>query len=191
MEQMTSRERVIAAIEHQPVDRVPTDIWAVTEVREKLTARYGSWDAVREQLHIDGISHPWPDYTGPALPAVGADEKVNYFGIRHKAMKYATGVYWEQSFSPLAAAKTIDDLEKYQWPSADWFDYSGLRKQVAEYRKSQAVMLGYMAPFTYHMYLRGLENCLMDPLAEPEFTRYLLARLCDFFYEQHLRILQA
>jgi uroporphyrinogen decarboxylase len=191
MDEMNSRERVLAAINHQPVDRVPTDIWAVAEVREKLTARHGSWESVREQLHIDGIAHPWPDYVGPALPAVGADEKVNYFGMRHKAMRYATGVYWEQSFAPLAGAKTIDDLEKYQWPSADWFDYSKLREQAVELRKSQALMLGYMAPFTYHLYLRGLENALMDPLAEPEFTRHFLARLCDFFYEQHLRILQA
>ena len=28
---------------------------------------------------------------------------------------------------PLAAATTIDDLERYAWPQADWFDYSAMR----------------------------------------------------------------
>ena len=38
---MNSRERILAAIHHQPVDRVPTDIWATVEVQEKLYAYLG------------------------------------------------------------------------------------------------------------------------------------------------------
>jgi len=38
---MNSRERVLAAIERQPVDRVPTDIWATPEVWDALRARFG------------------------------------------------------------------------------------------------------------------------------------------------------
>jgi hypothetical protein len=50
----------------------------------------------------------------------------------------------------LAAAQTIDDLKKYAWPSADWFDYSGMRAQAAEAHKTKAVQCGYMAPFFFH-----------------------------------------
>ena len=67
---MNSRERVLAAINHQSVDRVPTDIWATGEVWEKLGAIYGSGEAAVAALHIDGFggSGPLP-YQGPALPA--------------------------------------------------------------------------------------------------------------------------
>jgi len=53
---MNSRERILAAINHQPVDRVPTDIWATPEVMDKLRARFGSDEDVRQALHIDGIA---------------------------------------------------------------------------------------------------------------------------------------
>ena len=38
---MDHRQRVLAAIRHQPVDRLPTDIWATVEVQEKLYAHLG------------------------------------------------------------------------------------------------------------------------------------------------------
>ncbi len=33
---MTSKERILAAVNHQSVDRIPTDIYATLEVQEKL-----------------------------------------------------------------------------------------------------------------------------------------------------------
>jgi len=33
---MNHRERILAAVRRQPVDRVPTDIWATAEVIQKL-----------------------------------------------------------------------------------------------------------------------------------------------------------
>ena len=35
---MSSRERMLAAIHHQPVDRAPTDIWATPEIWAKIEA---------------------------------------------------------------------------------------------------------------------------------------------------------
>jgi hypothetical protein len=61
---MNSRERILAAINHQPVDRVPTDIWATPEVMDKLRARFGSDEDVRQALHIDGIADIRPAYIG-------------------------------------------------------------------------------------------------------------------------------
>jgi len=55
--------------------------------------------------------------------------------------------YDEQSFYPLAAAQTIDDLNRYSWPRADWFDYSGMRAQAQEACRMKALQCGYMAPF--------------------------------------------
>jgi hypothetical protein len=38
---VNSRERILAAIQHRPVDRVPTDIWATVEVQDKLYEHLG------------------------------------------------------------------------------------------------------------------------------------------------------
>jgi len=91
----------------------------------------------------------------------------------------------------LAAAETIDELEAYPWPSADWFDYAAMRPAAETRRKDQALKVGYMAPFYQHNKLRGLETSLTDPLLKPDFTRHLLGRTCDFIHEHHRRMFQA
>lgn len=52
---MTSRERVLAAINHQGTDRVPADIWAEGEVWDRLIRDLGATSAeqVRELLNVD------------------------------------------------------------------------------------------------------------------------------------------
>ncbi|KKM91261.1 hypothetical protein LCGC14_1230360, partial [marine sediment metagenome] len=188
---MNSRERMLAVFNHERPDRVPTDIWAVPEVWDNLRAHFGADADLHELLHIDGTAGVGPKYIGPALPMVGADERIDFWGIRRKKINYGCGDYYELSHHPLAAARTIDDLEAYPWPSAEWFDYSELRAAAEQVREKQVVQCGYMAPSTYHTYLRGLETALTDPLTDPAFTRHLLGRLCDFFYDHHRRMFEA
>jgi uroporphyrinogen decarboxylase len=189
---MTSRERILASINHGRCDRVPTDIWATDEVWSKLIPRFGTEkEAVFEALHIDAIVGIIPTYIGPALPKVKEDEQVDYWGIRNRSVSYQTGSYWEQIFHPLAFVKTSKDLDEYNWPSPDWFDYSELRQRVREARERHVVGCGYMAPFYFHNLLRGLERSLLDPLDSAELTHDIVGRISNFFYEHHLRIFES
>ena len=64
---MTHRERVLAAVNHQPVDKFPTDIWAVPELWEKLERHFDTEDRIKiyDYLEIDGIVGISPEYVGP------------------------------------------------------------------------------------------------------------------------------
>jgi len=189
---MNSRERMLAVLNHETPDRVPTDIWAVPEVRASLRAHFQADDeGVGEALHIDGIAGVGAKYVGPPLPETPEGEKIDLWGVRRKRVVYDTGEYYEMSQNPLGAAETLDDLEAYPWPEPDWFDTAEMPATATEGRKRQVVSCGYMAPFTYHIYLRGLENALMDPLIRPEFTHHLLGRLGEFFHEHHRRMFAA
>jgi uroporphyrinogen decarboxylase len=197
MDEITSRQRILAAIQRQPLDRVPTDIWATPEIWDKLRARFGTDEEVRRALHIDGFASLRPRYIGPPLPDYpeGAEQSAReFYGIwnmRLKWMNFATGRYLEQANHPLAEAQTIDDLEAYRWPSADWFDYSQMRAEAERLHGEQAIMCGYMAPFYLHNLLRGLATSLMDPLDDAEFTHHLVQRISDFEYERHRRMFEA
>jgi uroporphyrinogen decarboxylase len=182
---------MLAAMNHEPVDRVPTDIWATGEVWAKLRGHFGAEADLRALLHIDGMAGVGAKYVGPPAPAAPPGETSDFWGRRWRKVSYGTGEYTEQSYCPLAEAETIDDLERYPWPRAEWFDRSEMRAQAEAARRKQVVMCGYMAPFYYHTMLRGLETALMDPLTQPEFTHHLLGRLCDFFYEHHRRMFEA
>ncbi len=191
MSEMTPRERMLAAINRRPVDRIPTDIWATGEVMAKLRAHFGAGVDVHQALHIDGFGGTGADYVGPALPATPPGESVNYWGIRNRRSEYPGGAYDEQCFCPLAYATTVDDLDRYRWPQADWFDYSQVKARAAAAAKTHAVQCGYMAPFYYHNLLRGLEQSLIDPLTDPDFTHALIGRISDFFYAHHRRLFEA
>jgi uroporphyrinogen decarboxylase len=189
---MTSRERLLAAMNHDRCDRVPTDIWATDEVWQKLMPRFGSTrEQVYASLHIDAIVGIAPDYTGPAVPALPDDEQGNFWGMRSRRISYQTGTYWEQSFFPLAEVRTVKDLDEYRWPRTGWFDYSTLARRAREARQGHVVECGYMAPFFYHNLLRGLETSLMDPLDDPELTHGIIDRVCGFFFEHHLSMFEA
>ncbi|MDH5703400.1 MAG: uroporphyrinogen-III decarboxylase-like protein, partial [Aigarchaeota archaeon] len=124
---MNSRERMLAVINHETPDRVPTDIWATPEVWNKLTECFGQNTEIRALLHIDGMATVEPEYTGPPLPDVPEGETVDYWGIRTTRISYGAGAYNEIAHHPLSDAQTITDLEQYRWPNADWFDYLDMR----------------------------------------------------------------
>ena len=208
MPSMTHRQRVLAAIHHQPVDRVPTDMWATVEVQENLFRHFGidagqgasptgtessrGVEATLElfdRLDIDGILGVTPPYVGPP-PRTEPDYWENEWGMGYRRQAYATGAYNEMVHHPLAEAETIADLEAYHWPDPDWYDYAALPGLVARCG-GRAICCGYTAVFYYHNLLRGLELSLMDPLLRPEFTHHLIQRLSDSFTEYHRRCFEA
>jgi len=195
---MNSRERMLAAINHKEFDRVPTDIWATPEVFKRLKNYLGSNADIYRLLHIDGIAAvEGIKYIGTVRPRKRLPKGWGIlpwewiWGIQSRKVKFRTGVYYEPVAYPLADANTIDDLEKYKWPKAEWFDYSKMHRHAEAARQNQVVMSGYMAPFYLHNLLRGLHRSLADPFINPEFTHHLLNRISDFLYEHHLRMFEA
>jgi uroporphyrinogen decarboxylase len=136
---MNRRERVLAAINRQPVDRVATDIWTTAEVWQKLRDHFGEGADIMSELHIDGMNYVRPSYNGPALSRGPNGEFVDYWGMRRIMVPHEGGAYAEVVYNPLAEAKTIDDLNNYEWPEADWFDYSNVRERAAAARNGSSI----------------------------------------------------
>jgi uroporphyrinogen decarboxylase len=179
---MIHRERVLAAIEQRPVDRIPTDMWATPEIADALTRHFdcATLRQVWDYMDVDGIVGVGPDYRGPALPEVGEGRTIDEWGMGGRWQQYATGGYWEQDVYPLAEAETIADVDAYRWPEPRWYDYSVIPDKARD-SGGRAVMYGYTAIFFWHNKLRGLELSLMDVLLRPEFTRHLVRRIAETF----------
>jgi uroporphyrinogen decarboxylase len=184
---MNSRERLLAAINHQEPDRVPLWLCATQDMVDDLCRRLGAkdgWDLARrlgcDTFALDGT---WihPLYNGPELEQTPNGEKADYFGIVLQKR-------W-----PLAFAQTLDDLERYRWPQAEWFDYSTVGERARQARKRDAVVIGGEGSCgIYHsINLRGYTQALIDPLAEPEIAQAYLSRMGDFFVEWNRRWLMA
>jgi uroporphyrinogen decarboxylase len=208
------RQRVLAAIHHEPVDRVPTDLWAVRSVQHRLFHHFGidaATDLSPEGIHpmdsmvgrqpepivelfdrleVDGIFRLMPPYIGPALRCED-DHLENEWGMGFRHPPHASDpLHVEQVTYPLSEARTIQDLDAYRWPDPDWYDYDalvGLARRVGD----RAICVGFTAPFYYHSMLRGLEVSLMDTILAPELTHRIVERLSDFFTEFHRRCFEA
>jgi len=193
---MNPRERILAAIQRQPVDRFPTDLWATPEVWDQLYRHFGIGGRtpsdrlnLLDQLGVDGIIGIAPPYLGPERP-VRDGIRYDEWGMGYRLQEYGTGAYDEQVVFPLAQARTVADLESFPWPSPDWYDYAALPGLAAQY-PGRAIECGYTAIFYWHNRLRGLEQSLMDPLTEPELTGYLIQKVSDFFTAYHTRCFEA
>ena len=189
---MIHRDRILAAINHEPIDRFPTDMWATTEINTKLLQYFNinSRLELYNILEIDGIFGVSPQYCGPSFVASDPEIWLDEWRMGYRKINYPTGVYDEQVVYPLAEACTIADLENFPWPSPDWYDYSSLLSQIKAF-PDRAIECGYTAIFYLHNRLRGLELSLRDPLERPEFTHFLIAKLSDFFTEYHARCFEA
>lgn len=187
---MNSRERMLAAIHHEKPDRLPTDIWAEPAVWDKLAKHFGSADKALEEMHVDRISWNWVHYIGPALPSVAPGENMNYWRVKTRAVSHETGFYDEQIEYPLAFAQSVEDLDKYPWPQADWFDYERLKEALIGEHPKHVVMCGNMAPFYMHNTLRGMEQSMIDIYENPEMTHEITRRIAKFFLAYSERIFE-
>lgn len=184
---MTSRQRWLATLNRQNVDRLPCDIWATSEVFANLLKHLqcaDHWQLV-DKLQIDAIYTVNPPYTGDALP-----ENTDIWGIRRKEVSYGSGHYDEAVFHPLANAATVNDIKNHRWPSADWFDYSGIKEDIKKH-SHRPIRAGYVEPFLIYSTMRGLEQAMIDMVADTDLIECAFDHIFDFATEQFKRILDA
>jgi uroporphyrinogen decarboxylase len=195
----TSRERVIAAIEHREPDRVPVDINPVPDFYLKLKDYLGLEieEDIKPGFMEEAIPHP------KVLAALGADlisvklgsakrprptpprpdMVVDDWGVGLKRVfQPGGGSYLEPVHHPLADA-TIDDLEKYPWPEPDVPGRGEGAEAAAKqlYEDTDLALMGRFGGTIVQtaLYMMGFERWLVCVVSEPEFAGVLLDKITD------------
>lgn len=205
MAEMTSRERVEAALRHEEPDRVPLDIGGgnsttlLVETYENLKNHVGlsaperimnkafrSADLDEEimiQLGSDvrSVRTKPPKHWTP--PSSEPDTFIDGFGIKWRRANYPGGYYWEVSDPPLAEAN-VSDLKTHPWPDPDDPGrYEGLAEEVKDtYNNTPYALMGdcVIKGFWEPMFLlRGVEQSLMDLVINKDFVHALMEILFD------------
>lgn len=210
---MTSRERVLKALNHQTPDRVPIDFGGFQTgihktayaalvkhlgLREEIAildpvqqlARPS--EAVLERFHVDTryvLAHG-PDGFDGAIRKAKRNGRLwhdlkDEFGVVW-SMPDGTGLYMDISHHPMADAG-IADLADYPWPNgSDASRFTGVREHVQTLRNETpyALVTGIAGVvYEYCWYLRGLERWFMDTVENPEFCAALLDRTLAFWLD--------
>jgi len=170
-ETMIPRERWLAVLNRQKPDRVPMDYWATPEATEKTMAHLNchSKREMLEKLHVDFAVEVKPAYVGPSVPA-----QHDEFGCTYQNVPYGTGEYEECVFHPLARFESVEEIKRsYTWPDPDWWDYSGIKKQL-QGNERYPILGGNYEPFLIYKKLRGEEQAYMDMALNPEIVHFCL-----------------
>ena len=188
---LSSKERVRVSLQWQEPDRVPIQVYLTPEVEAKLS-EYFKGRTISDALGVDfrGVG---PIYRGKIkAPHVGIT--YDLWGAGYRQVQNAVlGTYDESVIQPLADLQTMDDVEKYPWPSADDFDCSGISARCDQLRDFAITMGGAGTPDILNGVSRGrgMERVVMDIALRDEVGLAIIDKRVDFWYEVMRRGLEA
>jgi uroporphyrinogen decarboxylase len=209
---LTSRERVLCALNHEEPDRVPIFFGTsgattmLADAYERLKAYLGIqgetkvfWRALQyalidEEVLVRFGSDGRPLIPGPAPSSLDREVSVDCFvdgwGILWQRKPGCP--YFEIVRHPLSEA-LVDDLERYPWPDLTHPGrFLGLAEQARAIRQAgyAVVALSGISPFEYAYMLRGVENWLFDLAANQDFALALMRKLTDLMRGAVIRLLE-
>ena len=188
---MTSRERVLQAIVHQPTDRAPADYGAIPAVTDALIRKLGVADAeeLLVALGVDmrriGFNYGQPDTDPDAEGYVRT-----MWGERRRRADPGDG---QPIFiSPFNEDTTVDEVHAHGWPDAGRLDYSGVREQCRKHHAEYATFGAPWSPFFHEVgWLIGQEEFMMWMHTKPEVIRAIIDHIVDYEVEATRRFFQA
>ncbi len=171
---MNSREKVMKIFNHNgdgqgamwtghPNDNtipIYADKWGIEPTREAIFTHLN--DDCR-WINADGAYHH-PD----GIPLFDTS-----YGIKQRATLSAEGCF--------ANAETIEDIENYPWPSADYCDFTDVYKAIDKFQ-DKMVFTGMWSPF-FHIVADffGMENYFIKMYENPEIVEAVTERIVDFY----------
>jgi len=212
-ETMTSRERVLAALNHEEPDRVPMDLGGFQtgihlaayrslidhldfheemQTLDPVQQLAIPSERVLERFHIDirYITARAPDGFDGNIRQIVREGRLwhdlrDEFGVVW-SMPDDQRLYMDITHHPLAHAE-IGDLERYPFPDgSDRTRFRGVRDKALLMReKTPYALSSGICGVTYEIcwYLRGLERWFVDMIEHPAFCEALIDRTCQFWVD--------
>jgi len=212
-DRMTSRERVLCALDHREPDRVPVDLGgnqtgihrvAYQNLIERLGLREEveimdlvqqlarPSEAVLERLRVDTryvFAGPPEGFRGEVVRRERGGrwwrDFTDEFGVTW-SMPEDRPFYFDLSNSPLAGL-SLREIEAYPFPrGGDPARFAGLRDRALRLRRETPyAVVGGISGVVYEIcwYLRGLENLMVDLVQRPRIVEVLLDRTLRFWLD--------
>jgi uroporphyrinogen decarboxylase len=185
-DEITPRERVQLALQHQETDRVPVDFLATPETWDGVKQYLGlpNEESVMRYFGVD-VRHPRLRYVGPPLPTYPDGSYKDAWGTTWSPVPYEGGVYYEISHRPLEGIKDASELEDYPWPDPDWWDASHIPGEIEAWDQDAeyAIFLDDFGDpggfFELAGYMRGAEQTLLDMALNPDIPFEIMRHVTD------------
>ncbi len=186
---MTPRERVLTALDHRQPDRTPRDFWAEPPALRRLFEFLGHQDQERllRELGVD-VRHL--DAGGPPERSLGGGLYRNMWGEQYIYRETGWGPMREDVKGALGGARSLADLEAFDWPTPDCLDHSRLR-ELARRHDDYALLYGSADIWQRPALVRGWQEMFLDMVEEPDRVHFLCRTFTDFYLEDYTRAAEA
>ena len=185
---MTPKERILAVLNRQPVDRLPVDLWHTPEIAAALRSHFKVADdfAMWRALGLDKIVWDFMDYRTDAGERAGGQSGAGaesggartMWGVPLKEIQAGEAHYAEFGSAPMADFNTPSSLDQYQWwPKVERFDYDAAVLLAQKASPDYAVIGPWVSFYEIYCQLRGLERALIDLVEHPELVEAILDRV--------------
>jgi uroporphyrinogen decarboxylase len=193
---MNSRERVLGAFNRTGFDRIPVKHEGTPEVNKMIMDHFGLTNMEQLlQLVGDDFRYVEPIYIGKELRHFADGSIEGYWGEHYKYTEFEGGRYLESCYLPFANITSVEELDKSQFPTAAWFDYSTIREQCKKLSEQGfAICFGTAGDMDFINSIaraRGTEQVLIDLITDdPVYLEIMEARF-QFYYDMHECVLKA
>jgi len=188
---MNGKERVLAALAHQPTDRAPANYEAHASVSERLKARLGivRFSELLEVLQVDMRRISFSYWQADSAPDTDGYQRTLWGTRSHPALPDDHPDKWRDTFSETT---TVAEVYAHRWPDPAALDYSGIRAQCERVAGKYATYGSPWCPFFHEVgWLIGQETLFMWLTEKPEVIDALLDCVVTYEVEVTRRFLDA
>ena len=167
---MNGRERILAALNRQEPDRVPTCEWVLNpKVMEQICNTASDMEFV-QKMDLDGI-------------AVGLDSKNTVIDDRHFIDEWGiTRVSYDEYPNPVGfPIQELSDLDTYEMPDPDApYRFNKIKKALDLFGQEKCVIARVRDVFSQPRDLMGFENFLAGFYEEPKLVQRLMEMSVEY-----------
>lgn len=178
---MTSRERVLTAVGRGEPDRVPIYLWLTPHIVDRLRRERGAEDPEdylgMDLRMVDYAAAPESSDFTPYTGSFPENTTVDAWGCG----TYPVGYYhFTKAVCPLAGISTVEDVERYPFPSREPVMEDLARAVQAVKDRGLAAFSQYeCGTFEQGHALVGMEDLLAAMYTSPDMVRALFDRISD------------
>jgi len=181
--ELNPRQRALAVAERRRPAVMASVFKATPEVDRLVCDHFGAAEP-EELIPILGLCHlhwPWRHVRPRGLEDVRREGALQFdvWGVGRKEVSYGAGTYWEFVHHPLAGARTVADVERHAWPSADGLDFSNVLEECRRHADT-ALSITEWSVFETAWQIRGPEQFLMDLADDEPMARAVIERVEQF-----------
>jgi len=177
---VTSKQRVLAAVRHTVADRVPITFDAEKEVYAALHEHLGtqSKEALFDRLNVD----TWMILPENFIFRAGEEdqgEKTTLWGYRTRVARYSGGTYDELCYSPLAGKNDISDIDAHAWPADDALEFSHFPAEAKAHGDRAIIGVFTWGAYFVASFVRGMEDLMMDFAVRKKYAHHLIDKITE------------